>query len=97
MSRVLADAVLHPLFHDSHDGSIHLVPTKFEHTYQNLRRTLNEKLIESSTSIRSVAQTLTKKKEKDNWMDRGRGEKQRELQKELNREKEKWKWVKCEE
>ena len=48
-----------------------------------------EKPIKSSASIHSVAQTLTKEKEKDNRMDRGRGERQKELQKGLKREKEK--------
>ena len=74
MQKVLADAVLHLLFHDNHDGSIHLVPTHFEHIYQNLQCVLNERTIESSVSIHSLAQTLTKEKEKDKRMDRG-GEK----------------------
>ena len=49
---------------------------------------LNEKPIESSTSIHSVARTLTKK-EKDKRMDSGKGERQRELQKRLKMEREK--------
>ena len=74
--RVLADAVFHPLFHDNHDGSIHLVPTKFKHIYQNLRHLLNEKPIESNSSIHSVAQTLIKEKEKNKRMDKGMTERQ---------------------
>ena len=60
--------------------------TKFKHIYQNLRHVLDEKPIESSTSIHSVAQSLTKEREKYRKMDRGRGERQRELQRERKRE-----------
>ena len=45
--------------------------TKFKHIYQNLQRMLNEKPIESSASIHSVAQPLTKEREKNRKMDRG--------------------------
>ena len=72
MPRVLANAVLRPLLQNNHDGYIYLAPMKFGHNYQNLWHVRNEKPIESSTRIHSVAQALTKEKENDKRMDRRR-------------------------
>ena len=88
MPIIITDAVLRPLLRDNHDGSIYVVPTIFEHIYQKLWSVVTEKPIESSASIHSVAQTLTKEKEKDKRMKRG-GEKTKTVTERVNKGKKK--------